>query len=85
MMVREVDDARIGEPTDALIRITANATGGTGLHIYDGWTGPEPGLPSDSAGLTDEHDRLCDTLGGDLQTSISDHIQTTSRQSRSNG
>ncbi len=44
VLVREVDDAGIEEPTDALIRITSSAICGTDLHMYDGRTGAEPGL-----------------------------------------
>jgi glutathione-independent formaldehyde dehydrogenase len=42
--VRDVDDAVIEKPTDALIRITSSAICGTDLHMYDGRTGAEPGL-----------------------------------------
>ncbi|MGV9212306.1 glutathione-independent formaldehyde dehydrogenase [Micromonospora sp. RB23] len=42
--VREVPDATIEAPTDALVRITSSALCGTDLHMYDGRTGAEPGL-----------------------------------------
>jgi glutathione-independent formaldehyde dehydrogenase len=42
--VHEVEDARIEEPTDALLRVTSSAICGTDLHMYDGRTGAKPGL-----------------------------------------
>lgn len=42
--VRDVPDAEIEEPTDAVIRVTASAICGTDLHMYDGRTGATPGL-----------------------------------------
>src|ERR1700733_14818197 len=42
--VREVPDAEIEEPTDAVIRVTSSAICGTDLHMYDGRTGATPGL-----------------------------------------
>lgn len=42
--VREVEDAGLQEPTDAVVRITSSAICGTDLHTYEGRTGPEPGL-----------------------------------------
>jgi hypothetical protein len=42
--VERVEDARIEEPTDALVRITSSAVCGTELHVYDGHMGAEPGL-----------------------------------------
>jgi glutathione-independent formaldehyde dehydrogenase len=44
VVVGEVEEARIEEPTDALVRITSSAICGTDLHMYDGRTGAEPGL-----------------------------------------
>jgi glutathione-independent formaldehyde dehydrogenase len=34
--VREVEDARIEEPTDVLMPITSSAFCGSDLHMYDG-------------------------------------------------
>lgn len=34
MEIRNVDDPRILEPTDAIIRITATAICGSDLHLY---------------------------------------------------
>ncbi|MHA4951959.1 alcohol dehydrogenase catalytic domain-containing protein [Micromonospora sp. SD19] len=42
--VREVPDATLEAPTDALVRITSTALCGTDLHMYDGRTSAEPGL-----------------------------------------
>jgi glutathione-independent formaldehyde dehydrogenase len=42
--VREVADAAIEEPGDAVVRVTSSAICGTDLHMYDGRTGAEPGL-----------------------------------------
>ncbi|MFZ0178475.1 MAG: glutathione-independent formaldehyde dehydrogenase [Candidatus Dormiibacterota bacterium] len=42
--VRDVPDAEIEEPTDAVIRVTSSAICGTDLHMYDGRTGAMPGL-----------------------------------------
>jgi glutathione-independent formaldehyde dehydrogenase len=42
--VREVPDAEIEEPTDAVIRVTSSAICGTDLHMYDGRTGATAGL-----------------------------------------
>ena len=42
--VRDVPDAEIEEPTDAVIRVTSSAICGTDLHMYDGRTGATPGL-----------------------------------------
>jgi glutathione-independent formaldehyde dehydrogenase len=42
--VREVADAEIEEPSDAVIRVTSSAICGTDLHMYDGRTGATPGL-----------------------------------------
>src|SRR5580704_13265269 len=44
VVVGEVEEARIEEPSDALVRITSSAICGTDLHMYDGRTGAEPGL-----------------------------------------
>jgi glutathione-independent formaldehyde dehydrogenase len=42
--VREVPDAVLEEPADVVLRVTSSAICGTGLHMYDGRTGAEPGL-----------------------------------------
>jgi len=42
--VREVPDAEIEEPTDAVVRVTSSAICGTDLHMYDGRTGATRGL-----------------------------------------
>lgn len=42
--VREVPDATVEDPGDAVVRITSSAICGTDLHMYDGRTGAEPGL-----------------------------------------
>jgi glutathione-independent formaldehyde dehydrogenase len=42
--IEEVEDARIEEPTDALMRITSSALCGSDLHMYDGRAGADPGL-----------------------------------------
>jgi glutathione-independent formaldehyde dehydrogenase len=42
--VREVEDARLLEPTDVVLRITSSALCGSDLHMYEGRIGAEPGL-----------------------------------------
>lgn len=42
--VEEVEDARIQDPTDVVIRITSTAICGSDLHMYEGRTGAEPGI-----------------------------------------
>jgi glutathione-independent formaldehyde dehydrogenase len=42
--VRDVPDAEIEEPSDAVIRVTSSAICGTDLHMYEGRTGATPGL-----------------------------------------
>ncbi|PRX50907.1 glutathione-independent formaldehyde dehydrogenase [Prauserella shujinwangii] len=42
--VREVDDPRVEQPTDALVRITTTAICGSDLHMYEGRTIAEPGI-----------------------------------------
>ena len=42
--IEEVEDARIEEPTDALMRITSSALCGSDLHMYDGRAGADRGL-----------------------------------------
>lgn len=42
--VEDVDDARIEDPTDALVRITTTAICGSDLHMYEGRTAAPAGL-----------------------------------------
>jgi glutathione-independent formaldehyde dehydrogenase len=42
--VEEVEDARLEEPTDVVIRVTTSAICGSDLHMYEGRTGAEPGI-----------------------------------------
>ena len=42
--VEEVEDARIQDPTDVMIRVTSTAICGSDLHMYEGRTGAEPGI-----------------------------------------
>ncbi len=42
--VEDVDDPRIQDPTDALVRITSTAICGSDLHMYEGRTVAEPGI-----------------------------------------
>lgn len=42
--VEEVEDPRIQDPTDVVVRITSTAICGSDLHMYEGRTGAEPGL-----------------------------------------
>ncbi len=42
--VEEVEDARIQDPTDVLIRVTSTCICGSDLHMYEGRTGAEPGI-----------------------------------------
>jgi glutathione-independent formaldehyde dehydrogenase len=42
--VEEVDDPRIEDPTDVVVRITSTAICGSDLHMYEGRTGAEPGI-----------------------------------------
>ena len=42
--VEDVEDARIQDPTDALIRVTSTCICGSDLHMYEGRTGAEPGI-----------------------------------------
>jgi glutathione-independent formaldehyde dehydrogenase len=44
VVVQEVPDADLEEPTDVLLRVTSSAICGTDLHMYDGRTGAAPGL-----------------------------------------
>jgi glutathione-independent formaldehyde dehydrogenase len=42
--VEEVEDPRIEDPTDVVIRITSTAICGSDLHMYEGRTEAEPGI-----------------------------------------
>jgi len=42
--IKEVEDARIEKPTDALMRVTSSCICGSDLHMYDGRAGAERGL-----------------------------------------
>jgi glutathione-independent formaldehyde dehydrogenase len=42
--IKEVEDARIEEPTDVLMHVTSSAMCGSDLHMYDGRAGADPGL-----------------------------------------
>ena len=42
--VEEVDDAKIQDPTDVIVRITSTAICGSDLHMYEGRTDAEPGI-----------------------------------------
>ena len=42
--VEEVDDPKIEDPTDVVIRVTSTAICGSDLHMYEGRTGAEPGI-----------------------------------------
>jgi glutathione-independent formaldehyde dehydrogenase len=43
VVVEEVPDPRIEEPTDAIVTITSSAICGSDLHMYDGRTAVQPG------------------------------------------
>jgi glutathione-independent formaldehyde dehydrogenase len=42
--VEDVDDPRIEDPTDVVVRVTSTAICGSDLHMYEGRTGAEPGI-----------------------------------------
>src|SRR5690606_26028089 len=42
--IEEVDDPRIEDPTDVVIRVTTAAICGSDLHMYEGRTGAEAGI-----------------------------------------
>ena len=44
VMVDEVPDAVVEEPSDVVVRVTSSAICGTDLHMYDGRTGATAGL-----------------------------------------
>ncbi len=42
--VRDIDEPKIQEPTDVIIKITSTGICGSDLHMYDGHTAAKPGL-----------------------------------------
>lgn len=42
--VEEVDDPKIEDPTDVIIKITTSAICGSDLHMFEGRTGADPGI-----------------------------------------
>ena len=44
MAVEQVEDPRIEQPTDLVIRVTSSAICGSDLHMYEGRTAAEPGV-----------------------------------------
>lgn len=44
--VKGVPDARIEEPTDVLVNITSTNICGSDLHMYEGRTDLDPGMPA---------------------------------------
>ncbi|MGY1844415.1 glutathione-independent formaldehyde dehydrogenase [Modestobacter sp. SYSU DS0875] len=42
--VEEVENPRIQDPTDVIVKITSTAICGSDLHMYEGRTGAEPGI-----------------------------------------
>ncbi len=42
--VEDVEDAKIQDPTDVLVRITTTAICGSDLHMYEGRTDAQPGI-----------------------------------------
>lgn len=42
--VEDVDDPKIQDPTDVVIKVTTTAICGSDLHMYEGRTGAEPGI-----------------------------------------
>ncbi len=42
--IEEVDDPRIEDPTDVVVKVTTAAICGSDLHMYEGRTGAEPGI-----------------------------------------
>src|SRR5690349_10785944 len=61
--VQEVDDARLEQPTDVVLRVTASAICGSDLHMYDGRTSAQPGLL-----LGHEPLGMIEAVGADVQT-----------------
>ncbi len=44
VQVDNVDDPRIEDPTDVVIRVTSTCICGSDLHMYEGRTAAEPGI-----------------------------------------
>ncbi|MDN5687468.1 MAG: alcohol dehydrogenase catalytic domain-containing protein, partial [Brachybacterium sp.] len=42
--VKDVEDPKIQDPTDVIVRITTSAICGSDLHMYEGRTAAEPGI-----------------------------------------
>jgi glutathione-independent formaldehyde dehydrogenase len=42
--VQDVDDARIEDPQDVVVKVTTSCICGSDLHMYEGRTGAEPGI-----------------------------------------
>ena len=62
--VKEVPDAAIERPTDALVRITRTNICGSDLHMYEGRTGLEPGriIGHENLGQVVEVGEACDKV-----------------------
>lgn len=54
--VEEVEDPKIQDPTDVIVRITSTAICGSDLHMYEGRTDAEPGITfgHENMGIVDE-------------------------------
>ena len=63
VVVADVEDPRIEQPTDVVLRITSSALCGSDLHMYDGRVGAEPGLV-----LGHEPLGVVEEVGADVQT-----------------
>ena len=61
--VEQVEDPRIEQPSDVVLRITSSALCGSDLHMYDGRVGAEPGLV-----LGHEPLGVVEEVGPDVQT-----------------
>jgi len=44
VIVKDVDDPRIEDPTDVIVKITTSAICGSDLHMYEGRTGADAGI-----------------------------------------
>lgn len=44
VVVKQVDDPAVEQPTDVIVRITSSAICGSDLHMYEGRTVAEPGI-----------------------------------------
>jgi imidazolonepropionase-like amidohydrolase len=61
--VERVEEPRIEQPTDVVLRVTSSALCGSDLHMYDGRVGAEPGLL-----LGHEALGVVDQVGSEVQT-----------------